>query len=181
MNVLPDFPEPIAPKTTILHSAGSCSGTVLQVLAFPNIIDILSRTAVWKKSLHALSAPCQLLLDALVRIFGDVLLEKQLHPLCFSSGWHFFKKSKSHMLCRFSWKRLVVETNHIWQGWELESLRRTALKSSAALVCVDWSLPALDHLETAPPKGRKQSRVTVCLTQNNHVKVMFLEGENLCF
>lgn len=40
---LPDFPDPIAPKITMLHSEGSCSGTVtiLQVLAFPNIRDIL--------------------------------------------------------------------------------------------------------------------------------------------
>lgn len=80
----------------------------------------------------------------------------------------------SFAVCRFSWKRVVVEMNHIWQGCELECLRRTALKSSAALVCVGWSLPAVDHLETTPPKGRKQSRVTACLTQNNHVKVLFL-------
>lgn len=78
MQVLPDLPEPIAPRTTILHSAGSCSGTMLHVLAFPNIIDILSRTSknalekalVPSKndSLHALSAPCQLL-NALLKIF----------------------------------------------------------------------------------------------------------------
>lgn len=43
MVVIPDFPDPIAPKITMLHSGGSCSGTVtmLQVLAFPNIRDIL--------------------------------------------------------------------------------------------------------------------------------------------
>lgn len=43
MVVIPDFPDPIDPKITMLHSEGSCSGTVtmLQVLALPNIRDIL--------------------------------------------------------------------------------------------------------------------------------------------
>jgi len=45
MLIIPDFPDPIAPKITMLHSEGSCSGTVtmLHVLAFPNIRDILTR------------------------------------------------------------------------------------------------------------------------------------------
>lgn len=45
----PDFPEPITPSSTRLHSAGLLSGAAgeLHVFTFPNIIDILISNNLW--------------------------------------------------------------------------------------------------------------------------------------
>lgn len=96
MNVLPDLPEPIAPRTTILHSAGSCSGTMLHVLAFPNMIDILSSTAMmhWKKPRVVLKVTAYMLSQLLVnfswmlslKASETLLWKNSCISLCFSSG-----------------------------------------------------------------------------------------------
>lgn len=54
---------------------------------------ILSKKFFKNDSLHALSAPCQLLLDALLKSFWDTPLEKQLHPRMFFQ-WVTFLNNK---------------------------------------------------------------------------------------